>query len=403
MILRPLCTDSTGYGRYRFTSMPASASLYNKPELSDIRIIVGDNSYYAHKLILCAASEVFKNMLDERWVESNRQELKLEEEDDCTKYFEIFLQYVYTGSVVISESYVLPLYILADKYMVKALYNECVKIIESGLKVYLVTKSDAGRARPRSNAVRFHSRRGVDIATSSMDELDDSRYKQLPLQGYNPGSSSSDESTDTYMSDDDLGPPVLAKIKQDTPVTCHDNSAGVLPHFNLSQSNSTYLVASETFPLPTITKMLLFCQNARIKEAALYNLEARLSKQLVNQSYGFWNDIPRDIIVMMLEDDCFYCNEFVIFEAVKSWLEFNNCTQSVQDLDKLLTLVRYPTLTNQELYRVDKDPIVQHCLEAKRLIQEAIRYQLFKDCCTAADRDKWNTRQYQVRTVKQQD
>jgi len=62
-------------------------------------------------------------------------ELTLTEDTESVQVFDRFLYFIYSGNVVISESYVIPLFVLADKYNVKALYDECAKVIETGLKV----------------------------------------------------------------------------------------------------------------------------------------------------------------------------------------------------------------------------------------------------------------------------
>ena len=127
VILKPLRAAS-GKSRYRYTTQAPTAGLFNKPELSDIKLIVGDQKYYAHRLILCSASDVFGKMLGTNWLESTQKELVLQEEEECVKVFDRFLYFFYSGSIIISDSYVIPLYMLADKYNVTQLYGECVKV-----------------------------------------------------------------------------------------------------------------------------------------------------------------------------------------------------------------------------------------------------------------------------------
>jgi hypothetical protein len=132
VILRPLLADFSIQNRYRFTTSPASASLFNKPELSDIRLTVGSTTYYAHKLILSAASDVFSRMINSDWLESQAEVLELQEEEECVKAFDLFLFFLYTGTIALSDKYVVPLYLLADKYHVSQLLDECMKIIRRG-------------------------------------------------------------------------------------------------------------------------------------------------------------------------------------------------------------------------------------------------------------------------------
>lgn len=44
---------------------------FNSPVHSDITIVVGEQRFFAHKLILCAHSDVFKKMLEGDWKEAN--------------------------------------------------------------------------------------------------------------------------------------------------------------------------------------------------------------------------------------------------------------------------------------------------------------------------------------------
>ena len=70
----------------RFATLPPTAALFKKPELSDLKLKVGDNHFYAHRLIMCAGSEVFHRMLgSSKWAEAKLQELELQEEEECVK------------------------------------------------------------------------------------------------------------------------------------------------------------------------------------------------------------------------------------------------------------------------------------------------------------------------------
>ena len=378
VILKPLLADSSGHGRYRFTSLPASSNLYNKPELSDISITVGENKYYAHKLILCSASEVFKNMLDGRWSENKKNDLVLDEEEECVKYFDRFLQYMYTGSIVISESYVIPLFMLADKYNVKPLYSECVKIIETGLKVYLIRKNPG---------------EGLPV-------VDSTPVKFLAHSSASTNSSSSGESSDSDFSESDG--PTLSQGEMG--VGSGDGAGTSTGQSKKSSGNAhatLYLVASEIFPLSMVMKMLLFCHNDKIHHAALYNLEARLSKQISNENYGVWNDIEESLIIKMLKDTYFFCKEFTLFKAIKAWLQYNAVHLKDTTKSDLLCLIRYPTLTPDELYLVEKDQLVCSCPSAKELVAEAIRFQLFRDCCTVKE-EQWKSEQFHPRMVREE-
>ena len=104
------------------------ANLYAERLLSDIILDVGGKEYAAHRLILCASSDVFQVMLmNQNWTESKESTIKLTEEDQCAKVFPDFLKYLYTGIIHFNHHVVLPLALLADKYNVRDLVVLCVE------------------------------------------------------------------------------------------------------------------------------------------------------------------------------------------------------------------------------------------------------------------------------------
>ena len=103
------------------------ATLYKSSEFSDVTICVGNKEFHAHKLILSSASDVFKIMLmDQSWADCTKSKILLEEEELCQTLFEPFLQFLYTGRVHLDHKTVLPLLMLADKYIVVDLQNVCI-------------------------------------------------------------------------------------------------------------------------------------------------------------------------------------------------------------------------------------------------------------------------------------
>lgn len=102
------------------------AGLYAERLMSDIVLVVGQREFPAHRLILCASSDVFQVMLmNPHWNESHEQRIILQEASECVEVFELFLRYLYTGRLKVSHSTVLPIIALADKYNVKDLIETC--------------------------------------------------------------------------------------------------------------------------------------------------------------------------------------------------------------------------------------------------------------------------------------
>ncbi|XP_070546662.1 BTB/POZ domain-containing protein 17-like [Ptychodera flava] len=102
------------------------SSAFNKPDLSDVVIKVGEVSYYAHRFLLAHFSDVMRTMLTEsRWRDSKQAEVKLQETPECAAAFKGFLKFMYTGQVELNVSTAIPMLVLADKYNVVLLILAC--------------------------------------------------------------------------------------------------------------------------------------------------------------------------------------------------------------------------------------------------------------------------------------
>ncbi|RWS10285.1 hypothetical protein B4U79_11914 [Dinothrombium tinctorium] len=109
------------------TILEKIAKLYAERLLSDIILEVDGQQFAAHRLILCASSDVFQVMLmNPKWSESQETRIVLHEDPLCVKVFPEFLRYLYIGRININHILVLPLLTLADKYNVKDLVKLCV-------------------------------------------------------------------------------------------------------------------------------------------------------------------------------------------------------------------------------------------------------------------------------------
>ncbi|CAH1373990.1 hypothetical protein MTP99_015357 [Tenebrio molitor] len=104
-------------------------NLYVERQMCDVALLVGNREHYAHRLILCAFSDVFQAMLMKpEWCEWHESKVKLQELlPECEKVFHLFLEYFYTGKILITHTNVMPILALADKYIVKGLSRLCVQ------------------------------------------------------------------------------------------------------------------------------------------------------------------------------------------------------------------------------------------------------------------------------------
>jgi hypothetical protein len=56
--------------------------MYNNPALSDITLVVGDEKLPAHRMVLCAWSDTFRSMLENKdWAESSLHDLPIHLDD----------------------------------------------------------------------------------------------------------------------------------------------------------------------------------------------------------------------------------------------------------------------------------------------------------------------------------
>lgn len=103
------------------------ALLFRSGDLSDIILVVGQQTFAAHRLLLSSASDVFRVMLSsDHWSDSRQQTVVLQEEEECMDVFERFLFYIYTGFIELCNASVLPVLMLADKYNVIDLRELCL-------------------------------------------------------------------------------------------------------------------------------------------------------------------------------------------------------------------------------------------------------------------------------------
>jgi len=100
------------------------ANLFGDMLTSDVILVVGEEKFPAHKVILCASSDVFKIMLiNSSWTESQEKRVILKELPACAAVFSVFLKYLYTGKVQVDFGNVIPMLQLADKYNVEDLLH----------------------------------------------------------------------------------------------------------------------------------------------------------------------------------------------------------------------------------------------------------------------------------------
>ena len=103
------------------------SQFYNKDELSDVIICVGEKRFYGHRFVLAKSSEVFRTMLyGDRWKQGQETEIVLTESPECQAVFDVFLKFLYTAEMNISAETSVGILCLADKYNIVSLKTLCV-------------------------------------------------------------------------------------------------------------------------------------------------------------------------------------------------------------------------------------------------------------------------------------
>ncbi|CAH0553089.1 unnamed protein product [Brassicogethes aeneus] len=103
-------------------------NLFHEKQMCDVHLKVGIKIFSAHRLILCATSDVFYAMLMRpEWTEWHESNVELQELPQCEGVFHLFLEYFYTGKILITHTNVMPILALADKYIVKSLSRLCIE------------------------------------------------------------------------------------------------------------------------------------------------------------------------------------------------------------------------------------------------------------------------------------
>ena len=93
----------------------------------DVIITCEEKKFYAHRIILALWSEPFKAMFSSQMRESVQKEIFLPEVNSSE--FKIFLEFCYSGDVIIPPQRAIPTLILADRFTVTPLQEKCCEVI----------------------------------------------------------------------------------------------------------------------------------------------------------------------------------------------------------------------------------------------------------------------------------
>ncbi|XP_062503064.1 uncharacterized protein LOC134180019 [Corticium candelabrum] len=116
-------------------AMQSWKSLYRNQEMVDITLLIGGSKteFKAHKLVLCAHSDVLKKMLTSPMKEAQENTIEFPEVDGTA--FGALLEFFYTGNVPVDKSFICELIELCDYLQVTNLKQRCCKWLHENLVV----------------------------------------------------------------------------------------------------------------------------------------------------------------------------------------------------------------------------------------------------------------------------
>ncbi|KAF0972523.1 hypothetical protein FDP41_009426 [Naegleria fowleri] len=100
---------------------------FNNPTLSDVTFIIQGNKFFAHKLILCARSNYFNQLILTKC--NNTAVLEIEIQDASADIFYSILEFVYTDCTVLRSDKIWELFQAAKFYQLIALLQQCQEFI----------------------------------------------------------------------------------------------------------------------------------------------------------------------------------------------------------------------------------------------------------------------------------
>lgn len=125
--------------------------LYEKDLLLDVFITVKNTKFGAHRIALSCHSEFFSTLFKNT---KKKVPIEVTIQGVTAESFACFLEFCYTGVLIISKTTAADMLIMADYLKVRALKRQCVEIADSlplDQTVKMIVKSD-----PESNGKLYH-------------------------------------------------------------------------------------------------------------------------------------------------------------------------------------------------------------------------------------------------------
>lgn len=104
--------------------------LLNKPEFSDVVLIVKQQRIHAHRCVLAVQSQVFASMFYGKYREAGSQEIVIDNPNIYPEPFLAFLKFLYTGHVQVQPKNVLHFLYLSSFFAIEPLEKPCKDIVK---------------------------------------------------------------------------------------------------------------------------------------------------------------------------------------------------------------------------------------------------------------------------------
>ena len=183
--LLPVSASNSGVSPFPIVSLAANyGELFLSKEFSDVSIIIGQNYFRAHKLVLSARVPYFKRLFLSGMRESQTGQIEITDVD-VIRFYHV-LKFIYSGEFPedlgqFSESYLQ----IADKYGIEDLKLACSASLKSQLQpenvIQTMILADMHQCHPLKNkCVRAFTEWKRDVARSDIAEL--VHHPQLMLE-----------------------------------------------------------------------------------------------------------------------------------------------------------------------------------------------------------------------------
>ena len=104
---------------------------YKERVFCDVKLLVADQTFYVHKLLLVAAVPYFNSMFSHNLIEKEKETVVLKDIDPQS--FGLIINFLYTSSIVVSQANVQTLLHLSTILQISLIQTKCCEFLEQQL------------------------------------------------------------------------------------------------------------------------------------------------------------------------------------------------------------------------------------------------------------------------------